>query len=712
MRRPVRQKLFFTIAGGTGILSLAMLLLVHSAVVHQVQENEDEGLQLTRTAFGALQSYRQTQLLDKCRLVSEIPYFRAAVSVYDPELPAGDQTDAVATVLEVAHRMLARVNVDLLVLTDERGRPLFQTGPVAQESGDELLAVESIALRGLAGPHADGILFLGRGLTQVTAVPMEIGGRQLGTLCLGKRLDSDLATSLEAMTGSAVALFGQGRLLARSGGVPPGAGGPLREAYLAGRGDGEDTNTSLITVDGDKFRTLWVPLDQGSADLGPVAFVVMRSEDRALAFLSNVRQGLITVALLAVGAGLLFSFIFARQLTTPIQKLVAHTEHLARGEFDTRVEIDTGDEIALLGEAFNRMSERLAESQGRLEHTNRTLEQRSGDLEVTNRELLRSKEQTEAVNRALEETHAQLIQAGKMAAFGELGASIAHELRQPLAAVRGLAQLVELRLPDAAADSLRHVSMIIDSIDHMTDIVQGLKDFSRKASFEFKDVDVAEVMRRTTMLLDAQLRSRRIKLLMDLETTAAPVHGDANQLQQVFTNLLANARDALGDGEGTIRVETRSVGDGAYLMVAVTDDGCGIPEDVLPKVFQSFFTTKPEGEGTGLGLAITHTILKDHGGRIEVSSTPGEGTTFRVFLPTREAKRCWEMIDCVRDCRPEIGGKEDCAIYREDRGHQCWETLRQLAERDPEVSRPACESCPVFLAKTGFLVTDSPKRAA
>jgi hypothetical protein len=189
---------------------------------------------------------------------------------------------------------------------------------------------------------------------------------------------------------------------------------------------------------------------------------------------------------------------------------------------------------------------------------------------------------------------------------------------------------------------------------------------------------------------------------VDLEATARPVRGDANQLQQVFTNLLGNARDAVPPQTGHLHVETRMIADGTYVMASVSDNGSGIPADVLPKIFASFFTTKPEGAGTGLGLAITQSIVKDHGGRIDVSSRPGDGTVFRVFLPTAEAKPCWEMIDCVRDCRPEISGKEECPIFQESRGHRCWDALRQLADHNPEVSRPDCEACPVHMAKNRF----------
>jgi signal transduction histidine kinase len=259
------------------------------------------------------------------------------------------------------------------------------------------------------------------------------------------------------------------------------------------------------------------------------------------------------------------------------------------------------------------------------------------ELEHTNQDLRRSKEETERVNHALEEAHAQVIQAGKMAVFGELGAGLAHDLKQPLASIRGFAQLMGRRLGNKDPEVERHLKLIIESVDHMNQIVAALKDFARKSSVEFREVDVNQVLERTCLLFEGQLRSRSVKLEVDLEKNLPSVRGEPNQLQQVFTNLLANARDALEPGGGTVRVRSQSLGGGDQVVISVTDNGPGIPPEHLAKIFSSFFTTKPEGKGTGLGLSITEGIVSDHGGRIDVSSRPSEATTFRIYLPAHTA---------------------------------------------------------------------------
>jgi signal transduction histidine kinase len=715
MHWPLRRKLFVTVGGGAAVLALVMSLLVDLTVVDKVHKHEDRGLARTQAAFEALQDYRRGQLLERCRLVSELPHFKAAVAVYDPTVPAAEQTEALATVSDVARRILVRMDVDLLTLTGIDGRPLLVVGPAIEYAVNDVTPIGKIAKRAMQQVSSDGVLELGGGLVHVAAVQIEVGGLQLGSLCLGTRLDAGLANSLEEMTGSAVAMVGENGVAAQSDGVPVRAGIVLRKAWQdVSRNRASGETRIMVKIEGDRYRTLWTPL------LGPEgrplgAFVVLRSEDQALAFLANVRQGLAGIVAAAVLVALFFSFLFARQLTIPIGKLVAFTRRVSQGDMNGRLHLGTRDELAQLGEAFNQMTQGLAESRRHLEQSNRSLEERSNELERSNKDLHRSKEKTEEVNAELQAAHAQLIQAGKMAAFGELGAGIAHELRQPLSSIRGFAQLVLMKLSPGERDSRRHLELVIQSVDHMTQIVQGLKDFARQSSFEFNDVDVNDVLERTCLLLSAQLRAHDIEIRQDLDASAPCVRGDANQLQQVCTNLLANARDAMEDEGGVIRIGSRTLGDGSYVMVSVSDEGPGVPPDILPKIFGSFFTTKPEGKGTGLGLSISQGIIQDHGGRIDVSSRTDEGTTFRIFLPTRRAKNCWEMIDCVSDCRPEISGKEECAVYRERRGHRCWESLREMARHDPRVSQPNCERCPVHMAKTTFIAPpdhDSETRTA
>ena len=632
MRWSLQRKLFITIGAGTATLALIMSLLLDLTVVEEVQKHEDRALAQTQAAFEALQAHRRSLLLERCRLVSELPYFKAAVSVYDPALPAAQQSEALSTVTDMARRILERIDVDLITLSSENGTPILAVGPALDHAYDPapLTALARHAMRHMT---SDGFVAVGDELVYVTAVQVEVGNVRTGALCLGTSLDTELANSLEDMTGSAIVLLGSQRMFAMSRGVPLAAETELSHRIATARGS---AHRELLKLEGTRYRTLWLPFEgPGKEPLG--SFVVLRSEDDALAFLAEVREGLVLIVALGIATALAFSFLFARHITVPLRKLVAFTERLGAGDLSAEVAIGTRDELGHLGDSFNRMVRSLGESRRELESSNRTLEERRVELELTNQDLRRSKEETERVNRALEEAHAQVIQAGKMAAFGELGAGLAHDLKQPLASIRGFAQLMGRRLGNKDPEVERHLKLIIESVDHMNQIVATLKDFARKSSVEFRDVDVNRVLERTCLLFEGQLRSKSVKLEVHLEKDLPLVRGEPNQLQQVFTNLLANARDALEPGGGTVRVRSQSLGGGDQVVISVTDNGPGIAPEHLGKIFSSFFTTKPEGKGTGLGLSITEGIVSDHGGRIDVTSRPREATTFRIYLPSRTA---------------------------------------------------------------------------
>jgi HAMP domain-containing protein len=359
---PLRKKLFITLGGGAAALALVMSLLVDLSVVDQVYKYEDQGLEQTQKAFDALMASRRTQLLERCRLVSELPHFKAAASAYDPSLAPGEQVEALSDVSDMAHRILGQTDVDLLTLTGNDGVPFLSAGPAMEKGINDFSPLQQIARRAASQMYGDGFLLLGSGLVYVTAVRVEVGGLNLGTLCLGKSFDSQAAGSLESMTGSAVALVGNRGVLVQSAGVPYEASAQLGAIWQELRAQPENAgNRPRIKIDGDRYRTLWLPLE--GADQLPVgALVVLRSEHQALAFLSNVRTGLLGIALAAITVALFFSYLFARQITIPLFRLVAFTKRVGRGELLARVHLGTRDELAILGDAMNAMVRQLYES--------------------------------------------------------------------------------------------------------------------------------------------------------------------------------------------------------------------------------------------------------------------------------------------------------------------------------------------------------------
>jgi two-component system NtrC family sensor kinase len=239
---------------------------------------------------------------------------------------------------------------------------------------------------------------------------------------------------------------------------------------------------------------------------------------------------------------------------------------------------------------------------------------------------------------------AQLTQSEKLSSIGLLAAGVAHEVNTPLAVISSYAQMLgkQLRADDATHARL---SPVLEKITQQTfrasEIVNGLLNFSRMGSVDFGLVDINAMVRDTVLLLEHQMRSAAVHVDAELAHELPQVSGNRGKLQQVLVNLVLNAKDALQEkGSGSIRIATAATSKG--VEIRVEDNGAGMSDEVVRKIYDPFFTTKNnprEGQrkGTGLGLAVTYGIIQEHAGTIEVSSTLGEGTVFRLELPSMES---------------------------------------------------------------------------
>ena len=280
----------------------------------------------------------------------------------------------------------------------------------------------------------------------------------------------------------------------------------------------------------------------------------------------------------------------------------------------------------------HRSNQRLGDSRKAMIHI-------MGDLRETTQEMERREQE-------LRDKQEQLVQAGKLATLGELTTGVAHELNNPLNNI-GLFignATDQLRLGLLDPKRLGHeLEKALEQVRKATAIISHLRTFGRAAPVSVERVDVDEVIERSLSLMQEQLRLRGIEVELDLCADELVVLGNAIQLEQVFINLLTNARDALeASPQKTILISTQS--DGEEIRIAFADTGSGIAPDVEQRIFDPFFTTKEVGTGTGLGLSITYSIVKEHGGEITVSSEPDGGARFLVTLPLSDEEPVEEPL--------------------------------------------------------------------
>src|SRR3989440_7334872 len=289
---------------------------------------------------------------------------------------------------------------------------------------------------------------------------------------------------------------------------------------------------------------------------------------------------------------------------------------------------------------YEKDRSRLARSNLRLEDSRKAMIHIMGDLRETTAEMQRREQE-------LRDKQEQLVQAGKLATLGELTTGVAHELNNPLNNI-GLfmgnaVDLIELGATDKG-QIVRELDQAMQQVSKATQIISHLRTFGRAAPVSREPISLRPVIERALSLVQEQLRLHEIEVTLDLGPEEPVVVGNPIQLEQVFINLLAHARDAVVDSpRKAIRISA-SVGSAA-VEIAFVDTGHGIPSGLERRIFDPFFTTKEVGKGTGLGLSITYGIVKEHGGTISVVSTPGEGATFLIQLPfaaDKETSAPWQ----------------------------------------------------------------------
>lgn len=317
-----------------------------------------------------------------------------------------------------------------------------------------------------------------------------------------------------------------------------------------------------------------------------------------------------------------------RAVTRPVDAFVKGIQSVKEGKSQEKLDIRSKDEIGYLAREFNDMIDRLNEMYVEKDRTLAALEDFNTRLEERVRDA--TAHLAEA-NRELKLAQEQMVRAETMAAIGTLSSGISHELSTPLSVILNMAQLVKQDAQDNPSLA-RDIEVIEYEANQAIKITRSLLGFSRSAKSKMEIANVNDVLEDLFKILEFQPRARSINLIKELDPELTQIRAGAGQLRQVFLNVILNAVQAMPEG-GELRVVSRNCREpfAEGVEIEISDTGVGIPADHIKQIFQPFFTTKDEG--TGLGLAITFGIIREHNGKIDVNSTEGEGSTFRIFFP-------------------------------------------------------------------------------
>jgi two-component system NtrC family sensor kinase len=354
----------------------------------------------------------------------------------------------------------------------------------------------------------------------------------------------------------------------------------------------------------------------GFAAVPDLGWGVIISQSRAEAWAEVRRTRRVTVigTSASILALLILGGLFTGRITRNLRRFVASAEEFAKGNLDARVELKARDELGVLARTFNHMGAELKASREEIEEWNRELARR-----------------VEERTRELEEAHRRLLETSKLAAIGQLGAGVAHEINNPLVGILGNIQLMLLKSKgdEKQQEILKKVEI---AAKRCKEITQNLLRFSeQEADPEHVEVDLHEILQDAYSMTEQRIQAQQIETVWELEPELPHVLGDHRQLMQVFFNLFSNARTAMETG-GKLVINSRWSQEGG-VEVEVRDTGKGIPPEHLQRVFEPFFTTKDVWTNTGLGLSVAYRIISDHGGRIAARSEVGKGSAFTITLP-------------------------------------------------------------------------------
>jgi len=576
-------------------LPITTLWIVDRHLQEQVRRDADFALAGARTSFLQALKARNDELAVRFRSGFYDQRFLAILGLNDAAtMQAFLQEDVLGEYRDT--EIVLFVNPDGKVFAKARSG-----GPASVTFEQIAAGAEGLIRSALQGEAATENFLVNGHFYDVVALPVSpLARRVAGALVFGIRI-SDATLQRAQPPGAEILVTARNQVVAstlKDAGQNDAVLRQLAENAASGR-------DVAVRVAGERFRPATGPLDAASAQQG-LRYIVLAAVERRLSEFERTRRALVGLS----AAGILVSggivWFFVRRITRPLVELRDNAEAVGRGDFSRRIEAFSNDECGELAEAFNRMTSSLQSSRAELE---RAMQQ-------------------------VRTTQEQLVQSEKLSAVGQFVAGVAHELNNPLTAVVGFSELLQSMPGDAKTHE--HLDRIAKSAHRCHKIVHSLLSFARQHPPERKLVDLHVIIEEVFEIMAYDLRTSDVTIVREFAPELPRVMADAHQLQQIFVNILGNARQAMEafQREGRITVRTRRMG--GMVTVEFQDNGPGIKPEHLARIFDPFFTTKPVGKGTGLGLSLCYGLMQEHGGKISARSDPGQGAAFVIELPVAQ----------------------------------------------------------------------------
>jgi two-component system, NtrC family, sensor kinase len=591
-----RTKVLAPVIVVMALLVAVMVFVVNHRITQQIIVEAKDNLAKANNDFLNSQKIHQRDMLLRFGNLPNQPLYRALFSVgHDSPTLQKDFLD-----------FLNERGVDIVFYSTD------MTNIIASETRDPAISAPTFqsaaalaVKQALQGQQTVGTVRVGEQLFDVVSIPVDVDGNVIGALTIGSEIGNADAQEFGQLTHAQIALLAGGHVVASTLSSPDANGQFVRlfKTFSSAAGDPLSDAQPIVLDDkhyygmAGRFKSL-----NGDNSLG---YVLLSSYEDSQIALQRTKQILLEVSYCAILFGAAVIWFLVNRVTRPLRELRDSAEAVGRGDFSRRVLVRSKDECGELAVSFNRMTENVQQSRAQLEKTVETLKG----------------------------TQEQLIQSEKLSAVGEFVAGVAHELNNPLAAVLGFSEM--LKETETGETPKRYLDMIFKSAQRCQKIVQSLLSFARRHQPERKPVSVNKLVEAVLEIVAYPLRTSNIEVVTKFDPRLPVVMADEHQIQQVFLNIVNNARQALeahqNQSGSRIKITTETCE--PNVRVIIQDNGPGISEENLRRIFDPFFTTKEVGKGTGLGLSLCYGMIKEHGGNIKPTSRPGEGATFTIELP-------------------------------------------------------------------------------